>query len=656
MSGQRRNNIARFLAAAGLACLFVACSSAPQLVTWEFTGGPSAQNITTVHVDSRNSTHLLAGLSTGEVYSTTDGGGSWVRSGAIPVRARIHQLVEHPDNLQQLFAASDSGLFVSANSGKDWSELAIEPEATVRRVRSLTIEPYNTSVMYTGLSGRGLYKSTDGGKNWKLARNGVDSLSFENTDVRDIVIDPTRPDRVYAAIRGVGIVRSTDGGTTWMRVSAIIGSGGVSPTSIAINKKSPLTLCYGMEAGNIYRSTDGGDTWSPSRLGSGSDRPVYLVSHPDDPEKLYAGAENDVLMSTDFGTTWKSIAAGLPHVATRIAVAPGRPDPVLIAYGEGIGLARSTNDGTLWNTVNARIGGSTVRSFAGNRSGSVVYASVGTSVHRWNGQLRVWKPASDGLAGGAITALGVEADSGATIYAATVTGVFGSSDGGGSWSSRSPQLRSRSISQIAAHPVFKTRLLVESNKELLVSTDNGASWNAAKPIDDRRRVHSFTFSNRDAGVVLGATEDGVIISSNGGLSWERNRYGLEGSEIAGITLDANDKQTLYAWSVAGRGFRSTDRGLVWDRYTPPWSSAQPAIVVSDHYDPSNVVALAEAERLYFSPSGGATWFVIPTTPLDGEVSSAYWNSATSTIYVGIRDVGVFRASLAEYLKKLFAGG
>jgi photosystem II stability/assembly factor-like uncharacterized protein len=635
-------------------CLLVlACSSTPQLARWEFIGGPYAQTISTVFVDEHNKSHLLAGLTTGDVYSSMNEGLTWTKLSTIQARTSISRFIQHPDDVRRFFAATDSGLFVSTNTGIGWAEIAVDHSSSGAS-RSLAIDPYNAKVMYTGIASHGIYKTTDGGDSWRPSNNGLDSLSLTKSDVHDIKIDPLRPDNLYAAMGGIGVVRSTDGGTSWTKLTSIIGSGGITPTSIVINAKSPNTLCFGMEAGSIYRSVDGGQVWSPTRFGTGSNRPVNLVTHPTNPDVLYAGTENDLLASTDFGITWKSIANELPRVATSLTVSPGGPQPALYAYGEGIGLSRSTNNGVTWIPTQSPLGGSTVTAIAGNKRGDRLYAVVGASVHRWTPPDQKWTSASSGLTGGPISSITINTDSSSIIHVGTETGICGTMDGGASWSAGSQQLRGKTIGLISAHPIFATRILVNSENELFVSTNTGGTWNPAKPLNDRHRVHSFTYSPHDAGLVFGATtSSGVIMSTNGGLSWESSRYGLTSNDLRAITLDDKDKQTIYAWTTYAEGYRSTNQGLVWDRYSSPWQTREHVYIIFDRYNPSEALALVGTRELYYSRSGGGTWFAIPTDTLRGEMASAYWNSNTASLYVGIRQVGVYRMVLKEYLRRLF---
>ncbi len=634
--------------------LLLACSSSPQLIKWEFTGGPYAQNISAVFVDEHDTSHLMAALATGDVYSSKNGGISWARLSTLPANTAIRRFIQHPDEPKRFFVATTTGVFLSTNAGENWNPVTIDLASSNPQSYILAVEPYNTQVMYTGLTGRGIYKSTDGGISWKAINGGLDSLSLLKSDVYDIVIDPSKPDNVYAAVGGIGVVKSTNGGGSWTTLTSIIGSGGVAPTSIVQSRKSPAVLCFGMEAGSIYKSVDGGQTWSPTRFGSGNNSPVCLLVDPVHSEVLYAGTENDVSMSTDFGTTWKSVANELPHVATAIAIASGEPNPTLYAYGEGIGLSKSTDAGSSWSTMQVHLGGSTVSAMAGNKRRDVLYAAVGASVHQWNPQSRSWSSASNNLTGGAIASIAVATDSSSNVYAATANGIFSTSDGGNSWRAGSPQMRGKSVSLIATHPIFTTRILAETQSELFASTNKGVTWTPTRPLDDRYRVRSFTFSNTNAGVVLGATErSGVILSTNGGLSWERNQYGLESNDLTTVTFDEEDKQTFYAWTVRGTGFRSTNKGLVWDRYATPWQPGDQVSIAVDRYKPSDVVAFIRPDRFYYSVSGGARWFSLPVDSLLGDVAATYWDSERGWFYVSVKNLGVYRIVLREYLKEVF---
>jgi hypothetical protein len=436
----------------------------------------------------------------------------------------------------------------------------------------------------------------------------------------------------------------------------MLGSGGIVPTSIVVHSKKAGVLCYGMAGGSIYKSVDGGATWSPTRFGSGSNKPVRLHLSPVDPEVIYAGTENDLLISNDFGSSWKSIAGTLPRVATSIAVGNANGALVLYAFGEGIGLSTSEDNGYSWSVKQPRIGASTVSAIVGSKTGNQIQAVVGASVHHWNRRTGIWTSRSNGLTGGTIASITLNLDSAAQGFVATPAGIYNTSDDGATWTAIPHQLRGRQVDLISAHTIFSTRMLATSGNEVFASTNSGRTWVPIKPLNERCSVTSFTYSPRDAGFVLGATrESGVLLSTDGGLSWQATRYGLADAWLSAITLDEKDKSLLYAWTPEGKGYRSTNKGVVWDRYSPPWQQGKSVRIVFDRFKPSEVFALVDGRELYYSHSGGGTWFTIPVRSIGDSVTALYWNSSSATLYAGVQDAGVYRLEVGEFLRKKFAG-
>jgi photosystem II stability/assembly factor-like uncharacterized protein len=79
---------------------------------------------------------------------------------------------------------------------------------------SLAIDPTNTTTMYVGTYGDGIFKSTNGGTSWSAIDNGL-----TNSAVYSLVIDPTNTNTIYAGTWGGGIFKSTNGGTSWSAIN-----------------------------------------------------------------------------------------------------------------------------------------------------------------------------------------------------------------------------------------------------------------------------------------------------------------------------------------------------------------------------------------------------------------------------------------------------
>jgi len=114
------------------------------------------------------------------------------------------------------------GVFKSINGGQEWYGSGLA-DVTVTRV---AVDPTNSSIVYAGMgNGSGVYKSTDGGRNWNPANNGLivktSSGDMVSYFVSALVIDPSSPSTLYAATftgdpEIGGIFKSTDAGETWV--------------------------------------------------------------------------------------------------------------------------------------------------------------------------------------------------------------------------------------------------------------------------------------------------------------------------------------------------------------------------------------------------------------------------------------------------------
>lgn len=118
------------------------------------------------------------------------------------------------ENVGGRHVAYGDGVFMSDNGGKTWKNMGLRKSEHISKI---IVHPNNSDIVWVASQGplwssggeRGLYKTTDGGKNWKKVLGGG-----EWTGVTDILIDPRNPDRLYAA--------------TWQRhrtVAALMGGG-----------------------------------------------------------------------------------------------------------------------------------------------------------------------------------------------------------------------------------------------------------------------------------------------------------------------------------------------------------------------------------------------------------------------------------------------
>ncbi|HWF86676.1 MAG TPA: hypothetical protein VG222_17580 [Vicinamibacterales bacterium] len=250
------------------------------------------------------------------------------------------------------------------------------------RVVAVAGDPVNKLTFYQGSTGGGVWKTDDGGLNWRNISDGF----FNTGSVGAIAVAPSNTSIVYvgmgeACIRGNasygdGVYRSNDGGKTWSHVgldaTRQIARVRVNPTNPDLVYVAALGDPWGPSPDRgVYRSKDGGRTWEKVLFRSDDAGAIDLVMDPTNADVLYAstvelrrypwgfrsaGPGTALYKSTDGGTTWTDLTArpGLP-TGTKgrigITVAPSRPSRVwaiIDADGGQKGVYRSEDAGATW--------------------------------------------------------------------------------------------------------------------------------------------------------------------------------------------------------------------------------------------------------------------------------------------------------------------
>ncbi len=254
--------------------------------------GPAVASgrVMSIAVNPRKKDEYYVGVASGGVWKTVNDGTTWTpvfdNEGSYsigwveldPNDASVVWVGTGEANSQRSVAWGD-GIYRSDDGGKDWKNLGLKKSEHIGRV---VIDPRDSKVVYVAAEGplwgpggdRGLYKTTDGGKNWKA----VLTIS-ENTGVVDVQLDPSNPDIVYAAAyqrrRHVftlidggpesAIYKSTDAGATWNKLKSGLPSVDMGRIGLAVSPADPNVVYATVEAadrkGGIFRSQDKGATW-----------------------------------------------------------------------------------------------------------------------------------------------------------------------------------------------------------------------------------------------------------------------------------------------------------------------------------------------------------------------------------------------------------
>ena len=278
-------------------------------------------------------------------------------------------------------STSAASIDESLLAGLRWRSLGPARGGRSQAVAGSTKRP---TEYYFGATGGGVWKTTDGGLNWRP----VSDRFFKSSSVGAIAVSESNPDVVYVGmgetqlrgniIQGDGVYKTIDAGKSWTHVglekTRAIGRVRVHPTNPDIVYVAALGDPYGSTPDRgVFKSTDGGKTWNRVLFRNDKTGAVDLVMDPKAPDTLYAGLwevfrtphsmssggpGGGLFKTTDGGKTWTEATTnpGLPKplwgkIGISVSGADSNRVYALIEAQDG-GLYASDDAGATWKLVN----------------------------------------------------------------------------------------------------------------------------------------------------------------------------------------------------------------------------------------------------------------------------------------------------------------
>ena len=324
---------------------------------------------------------LYVGSASGGVWKSIDGGSNFRPIFDREKVQSVGALAIDPSNPKNIWvgtgeswirnsASMGDGVYKSTDGGDNWSNVGL-PNS--ERIAKILVDPTDGNTVYTCVTGhafndspdRGVYKTSDGGKNWTKVLAGANA----STGCAMLSMNKAEPGTLYATMwdyrrqawtfrsggPGSGIFKSVDKGEHWKEIDQTSAKGlpakPYGRIALAVAPSNPKVVYANIECSEsaLYRSNDAGMSWT--RMDASQYmvwRPFYfgnLIVDPKNENKVFKG-DLILLLSTNGGKSFQSTADSAHGDHHDVWISPENPNLVFTA--DDGGLWRSQDGGSGW--------------------------------------------------------------------------------------------------------------------------------------------------------------------------------------------------------------------------------------------------------------------------------------------------------------------
>ncbi|CAM1348017.1 T9SS type A sorting domain-containing protein [Tenacibaculum halocynthiae] len=497
------------------------------------------------------------------------------------------------------------------------------------RVNTVAFKGTDTNTMYVGTPGGGVWKTTDGGKNWAAKGD-----NFPNLGVSHIVIHPTDSKILYLATgdydggqnRSVGVFKSVDSGENWNAtgLSFSLNQNNII-SKLLIDPNNPNTI-FATTKNSIKRSTDGGTNWTDvftENFSSFNDIQYKTGSST----IIYATTKyGSLYISRNNGATWS--VASKPS-SSRLDIAQTTNDPNLILSLDSSGIVRkSTDEGKTWTTV------STISGYSAQGGYNMTLAIspldknliLAGGVEGWrskNGGTS-WEKYLDGYWETGNPYFYVHSDHHDMMFVPGTNTAFSVNDGGifkgdassdTKWADLSSGLAITQYYNVSGTPKDQGKLILGAQDNDIAIYDGSNGFKGENPGSDG--VEGL-WDYSDSNIAWSCSQQGGMNRTLDGFKTAATRVSTPSGApfVWELEIHPTDPKTIFGGF--GDIYKSTDRGNNWINLN---SSAGTIEFISIAPSNANIIYVSgQSGVVRKTTNGGTTWTSI-TLPQRGNVKS-----------------------------------